>query len=479
MKNLLIGRKAEKIILQEAIESSEAEMIAVIGRRRVGKTFLIQTVYKNQLAFEVTGLQNANKKEQLENFVLQLTQVSGNTFPIKPPTSWLQAFALLITYLKQKSTTEKQVVFFDELPWMATHKSGFLKGLSYFWNSWAVKHNIVVVICGSAASWMIQKVVNNKGGLHNRITRQIHLSPFTLAETEAYLNARNVQFDRYQIIQMYMALGGIPHYLKEIKKGRSAVQNINQICFAPRAWLKEEFSRLYPALFANSENHISIIRALSTKWKGLTRSEISHLSKVTEGGSLSRVLEELIHSGFITSYRPYGKKKKTKLYRLTDEYSMFYLKFMEGKEYEGKDIWNHLSQTQLYKSWSGYAFESLCLKHIPQIKKALNISGIYSLSSSFTYKGTKEEEGTQIDLLIDRKDGVINLFEVKFYNEPFIINKEYANNLMQKKRVFKTVSKTNKQLFFVLITTFGLTPNSHSMHLIAQTLTLDDLFLEA
>ena len=234
---------------------------------------------------------------------MQLTQVSENTFPIKPPTSWLQAFALLITYLKQKSTTEKQVVFFDELPWMATHKSGFLKGLSYFWNSWAVKHNIVVVICGSAASWMIQKVVNNKGG------------------------------------------------------------------------------------------------------------------------SLSRVLEELIHSGFITSYRPYGKKKKTKLYRLTDEYSMFYLKFMEGKEYEGKGIWNHLSQTQLYKSWSGYAFESLCLKHIPQIKKALNISGIYSLSSSFTYKGNKEKEGTQIDLLIDRKDGVINLFEVKFYNESFIINK--------------------------------------------------------
>ncbi len=478
MKNLLIGRKEEKAVLQEAIESSESEMIAVIGRRRVGKTFLIQSVYDKQLAFEVTGLQNANKKEQLENFVLQLTQVSENTFPIKPPTSWLQAFALLITYLKQKPTTEKQVVFFDELPWMATHKSGFLKGLSYFWNSWAVKQNIVVVICGSAASWMIQKVVNNRGGLHNRITRQIHLSPFTLIETEAYLKARNLQFDRYQIVQMYMALGGIPHYLKEIKKGRSAVQNINQICFAQRAWLKEEFSRLYPALFANAENHIAIIRALSTKWKGLTRSEISQLSKVTEGGSLSRVLEELIHSGFITSYRPYGKKKKTKLYRLTDEYSMFYLKFMEDKEYEGKDIWNHLSQTQLYKSWSGYAFESLCLKHIPQIKKALNISGIYSLSSSFTYKGNKEEAGTQIDLLIDRKDGVINLCEVKFYNEPFIINKEYANNLIQKKRVFKTISKTNKQLFFVLITTFGLTPNSHSMHLIAQTLTLDDLFLE-
>lgn len=478
MKKVFIGRKAESKILKEALQSYEAEMVAVIGRRRVGKTFLIQSVYKNQIAFEVTGIQHATKKEQLENFVLQLAEASNNTFPIKPPTSWLQAFALLITYLKLIQKEEKQVVFFDELPWMATHKSGFLKGLSYFWNSWAVKQNIVVVICGSAASWMIQKVVNNRGGLHNRITKQINLAPFTLLETEAYLKARNLDFDRYQIVQLYMALGGIPHYLKEIKKGRSAVQNINQICFVPNARLKQEFSRLYPALFANAETHISIIRALATKWRGLTRKEIGQLSKVAAGGSLSRVLDELIQSGFISAYRPYGKKKKTKLYRLTDEYSLFYLKFIEGQEHEGKDIWNHLSQTQLYKTWSGYVFESICLKHIPQIKKALDIAGIYSLSSSFYHQGNNNEEGAQIDLLIDRNDGIINLFEVKFYNDTFSINKTYADNLRQKRRVFKNISKTKKQLFFILISTFGLKSNTYSMDLIAQSLTLDDLFIE-
>ncbi len=478
MKNLLIGRKEEIAILQDALDSYESEMVAVIGRRRVGKTFLIQSVYKNQIVFEVTGIQNASKKKQIENFILQLAEISGSPFPIKPPTSWLQVFALLTSYLKPKESSVKQVIFFDELPWMATHKSGFLQGLSYFWNSWAVKQNIVVVICGSAASWMIQKVINNRGGLYNRVTKRIFLSPFTLLETEAYLKARNLQFDRYQIVQIYMALGGIPHYLKEIKGGKSAVQNINQICFTPNAKLKEEFLRLYPALFANAENHIAVIRALATKWQGLTRTEISQLSKVVEGGSLSRVLEELIHSGFISNYRPFGKKKKTRLYRLTDEYSLFYLKFIEGQEHEGKDIWNHLSQTQLYKTWSGYAFENICLKHIPQIKKALDIAGIYSLSSSFYHKGNEKEEGAQIDLLIDRKDGVINLFEIKFYNEDFVINKANADNLMQKRRVFKTVTKTNKQLFFVLITTFGLKTNGHSMNLIAQTLTLNDLFLE-
>lgn len=478
MEKLFIGRKEEIAILQDALQSHESEMVAVVGRRRVGKTFLIQSVYQDRIIFEVTGLQNATKKEQLESFVLQLGEASGSAFPIKPPASWLQAFALLITFLKEKQGTEKQVVFFDELPWMATHKSGFLNGLSYFWNTWAVKQNIVVVICGSAASWMIQKVVNNKGGLHNRITKQINLAPFTLAETEAYLTTRNIQFDRYQIIQLYMALGGIPHYLKEIKGGISAVQNINQICFVPNAPLKGEFLRLYPALFVNAENHIAVIRALATKWHGLTRKEISQFSNVVEGGSLSRVLSELIQSGFISGYRPFGKKKKTKRYRLTDEYSLFYLKFIENQEHEGKNVWNHLSQTQLYKTWSGYAFESICLKHIPQIKKALSIAGIYSISSSFYHKGNEAEEGAQIDLLIDRNDGVINLFEIKFYNEPFLIDKSYAESLMQKRRVFKAVTKTNKQLFFVLITTFGLTPNAHSMNLIAQALTLDDLFLE-
>lgn len=476
MKDLFIGREKEAQILLEAVESYESELVAVIGRRRVGKTYLINSVYKDRIVFEVTGIQKATKKEQLENFMLQLAEAYGLGLPLQTPSSWLQAFALLIGFLKKLDSTEKKVVFLDELPWLATHKSGFLKGLSYFWNSWAVKHHIIVVICGSAASWMIQKVVNDRGGLHNRITKQIDLAPFTLKETEAYLKARKVKLDRYQILQIYMALGGIPHYLKEVKNGKSAVQNINQICFVPNARLKHEFLRLYPALFANAEKHIAIIRALATKWQGLTRKELSKLSSIPEGGSLSRVLNELEYSGFISTYRPYGKKKKQHLYRLTDEYSLFYLKFIEGKAYEGMNIWHHLSQTQLYKTWSGYAFENICLKHIPQIKNALGISGIYSLSSSFYHAGNKVQKGAQIDLLIDRKDQVINLFEIKFYNDNFTITKAYAENLKSKQQVFKTVTKTNKQLFFILITTFGLTNNEYSMDLISQVLTKDDLF---
>lgn len=478
METLLIGRAEEQEILSDALQSNEAEMVAVIGRRRVGKTFLIKTVYEKAMVFEVAGIQNAAKQEQLQNFIIQLTKYSGAKLPINVPNTWLEAFFLLATHLDTLDFSEKKVVFLDELPWLATHKSGFLNGLSWFWNSWAVNKNIVVVICGSAASWMIKKVVNNRGGLYNRVTKRIYLLPFNLRETETYLQSRNIYLDRYQITQLYMALGGIPHHLKEVKNGKTATQNINQICFSPNGLLRDEFLRLYPALFAHADNHISIIRTLANKPQGLTRSEIIELSKVPLGSSATRTLEELEHSGFISAYRSYRKNTNAKLYRLTDEYSLFYLKFIEGMQYEGKDTWHHLSQTQAYKTWSGYAFESICLKHIPQIKRALGINGIHSVSSAFYYKGTSNTKGTQIDLLIDRKDRAINLIEIKFYDEPFAITKSYAENLRNKRSVFKDVTNTSKQLFTTFISTFGLKNNQYSLGLIAQSLTLDDLFLE-
>ena len=476
MTKTLIGRKKEQGILNKALESEEAEMIAVIGRRRVGKTFLITTTYQGRIDFKISGIQNAPRSEQLLNFATRLLEVAPTALVVTPPANWLEAFILLIAYLKQKDQKEKLVVFFDELPWMATHKSGFLRGLSFFWNSWAVEQNIVVVICGSAASWMINKVIRHKGGLHNRVTRRIHLKPFTLAETEAYLTHRHIYFDRYQLIQLYMAMGGIPHYLKEIQSGKSAVQNIDVICFSEMGLLNDEFSNLYMALFDNPDYHIAIIRALATIQKGMSRTAILATTKLSDGGGISKVLEELEQSSFISSYRPFGKKKKEKLYRLTDEYSLFYLRFIENNQQEGEDIWQMLSQTQGWKSWSGYAFENVCLKHLPQIKKALGITGMYSVSASFMKKGNTEEVGTQIDLIIDRNDHVINLFEIKFYNTEFSITKSYAKNLRTKISIFQETTKTKKQIFLTLISTFGLHHNKHSLGLITSDLDMEVLF---
>jgi AAA+ ATPase superfamily predicted ATPase len=473
----IIGREEEQQILRKTLVSKQPEMVAVLGRYRVGKTFLIQSVFKDNIAFEITGTQNAPKDEQLLNFTYEISKISQNPFPIQPPKSWMEAFILLIKLLEQRQTAEKQVIFFDEVPWLATPKSGFLRALGFFWNSWAVKQNIVVVICGSATSWMIQKVVNHTGGLHNRITKSIHLAPFTLLETELYLKNREIYLDRYQIVQLYMAIGGIPHYLNAVDgNGKSAAQHIDNICFSKNGLLKNEFFRLYPSLFSNADNHIAIIKTLAKSRLGLTRKKIIDNAKLPNGGGLTKALEELEHSGFISTYYPFSKKKKEKLFRLTDEYSLFYLQFMEDKIHEDENIWMRLSQTQQYKTWSGYAFESICLKHIPQVKKALGISGVYALSSTFYKRATKTEKGTQIDLLLDINDHIINLFEIKFYNETFSLTKKYANELREKQRIFKVTTQTKKQINWSMITTFGLKHNEHSLGLVQNVLTLDDLF---
>lgn len=476
MSASIVGRKEEQKILAQALQAQEAELIAITGRRRVGKTFLVTSVYHDHFAFELTGVQNGLLEAQLQNFTDQLTEFAKPKMPIKPPQTWSDAFRLLRDYLQTEGLNTRKVLFFDELPWLSGQKSGFLEAFGYFWNSWASRQNVVIVICGSAASWIIQRVVNDRGGLHNRITKRIDLEPFTLAETDTYLQSNGIFFDKYQIVQLYMAMGGIPHYLKEIDPALSAVQNIDKICFSKKGLLSDEFNRLYPSLFANADNHITVVRTLSQKKQGMTRSQISELGKLPNGGGLSKLLEELVQSGFISDYFPLGKKKKEKLYRLTDEYSLFYLQFIERHRFQGGNIWQHLSQTPTYKTWSGYAFESICLKHVDRIKQALGISGIYTFAASFHKKGTDTEEGAQIDMVFDRNDHTINLFEIKFYNKPFTISKDYAEQLRQTLWQFQTETKTLKQVNWIFITTFGLVSNAHALGLVAKTLTLEDLF---
>lgn len=478
MEELFVGRIEEKKILEKARLSQEAELVAVIGRRRVGKTYLIRSAYKNHIKFEMTGIQNGSLAEQLQHFTNRLNFHVKPTIPFQVPANWLDAFQVLSVYFDSVNLAEKIVLFFDELPWIATRRSGFLKAFGLFWNSWASQNNVVIVICGSAASWMIQKVVRDKGGLHNRITKRIQLEPFNLAETQAYFNSKSFNLDPYQIVQIYMALGGIPHYLKEVTGGQSAAQNIDRIFFSRGGFLKEEFSLLYPALFENSEQHVKIIKLLGAKWQGLTRKELIEEGKFSDGGSVSKILEELIYSGFIKTFYNYGKRKKGVIYRLMDEYSIFYLKFIENKRLEEKGMWKKFSQTQTYKIWTGFAFENVCLKHISQIKKALGISGVYSETSTYLSKQVEGRSGIQIDLLVDRNDHVINLFELKFYNSDFRISKDYAKELRTKRTTFKENTKTRKQIFWTLITTFGLEVNEHSIGLIDQVLTMDALFEE-
>lgn len=471
MKKKIIGRDTEISFLNDIYKSENADLLTITGRRRVGKTFLVKSVFHQKIDFELTGILQANLSQQLQNFSYSLNR---NSTKIKVQAkNWLEAFFLLSKNLEKRKSKRKKVVFIDEFPWLDTHKSNFLAAFDWFWNSWAVNQNILVIICGSAATWIIKNIINNKGGLHNRVTKRLHLKPFTLKETEIFLKSKKVNLSRFQIVQLYSAIGGIPHYLNEVKPGESAMQSIQRICFDQNGLLVNEFHNLYKALFSNYEFHEKVVFALAKKHKGLTRGEILSLAKISDGGTFSSVLNELELSGFISSLTPFQKTKKDTLYRLTDEFSLFYIKFMFRK----KNVnWNQLAQTQTWKTWSGYAFENLCIKHENQIKSALGIASVYTEFTSFYKKADANSSGTQIDLLINRNDGIINVIEIKFTDRTFILSKSYAEELRKKLNVFQENSDVKKTLFLTLITAFGTPESINYTGLIQQQLSLENLF---
>ena len=473
----IIGRRDELEVLKKALDSREAELIAIYGRRRIGKTYLIRNYYEDRIAFDLTGMNEGTLSAQLLQFSKSLQQATNAPLPLTPPDSWVNAFTALAQMLKTLSKRKKWVVFFDEFPWLNSRKSGFLEAFDHFWNTWASRQpHLIVVICGSAASWMIDNIVNAKGGLHNRITRSIRLLPFNLLETKDYLNSLSVKLDNYQILQLYMALGGVPHYLRNVERGQSATQTINKICFTKTGTLRDEFDNLYQSLFEHADNHVKTVQALSKTSKGLTRQEIIDTCGFSSGGGTTNMLNELEQSGFIQSAVPYKKTSREAIYRLVDEFSLFHLRFMDGIKITGDDMWTRMSNTNAYKIWCGMSFEAICLKHIPQIKKALGISGVHSEESPWRYSGTKNAEGAQIDLLIDRADRTINVCEMKFYTDEFTIDKAYATELDRKMHVLREQTKTKKSLFLTFITTYGVKKNEYSDKLVHKSLTMDLFF---
>ena len=469
----IIGREREIAILNSIYNSDRSEFTAMYGRRRVGKTFLIRSALKNKFTFQIIGLANATLKQQLANFNLTLSK-NDTRNDYEPAKDWLTAFSQLTNYLNTKKG--KKLIFIDELPWFDTRNSKFIQALEHFWNSWAsTRSDIKLIVCGSATSWMINKLINDKGGLHNRITKKIKLLPFTLHECEKYLYSKKINLDRYQIIQLYMSIGGIPFYWDEVKVGLSAMQNIENICFSETGLLQNEFENLYRSLFNNYDKHIKIVKTLAKKSKGLNRDEVIKLSGLPNAGSTTRLLDELEESGFIRKYTPFGNKLRNSLYQLVDFYSHFYLKFIANTQVRNTNNWLNTIDTPKYRAWSGYAYEQICMYHLPQIKNKLGISGVYTTISSWRNKN--QEQGAQIDLIIDRMDNIINLCEMKFSINPFIINKKYAEELRNKIGIFKTETRTRKSVFLTMITTYGVKQNIHSIGLFQNEMMMNDLFV--
>jgi uncharacterized protein len=470
----IVGRKKEIQRLDTLVQSKKSEFLAIYGRRRVGKTFLVREYFDYTFDFQISGLANADTAQQLFNFDTALHKQSDLTFDT-PSANWLLAFQRLMEHLENKTHLGKKIVFFDELPWFDTLGADFVMGLEHFWNSFASnRRDILLIVCGSAASWMVNTLINNSGGLHNRVTQTMKITPFTLKETEAMLMAKNCILDRYQIVQLYMAMGGIPYYLDAVQPELSAAQNIQQLFFDPAAQLKNEFFNLYRSLFRKHEIYERIVEVLSTKTEGLQRSEIIKLTDKGSGGTLTKVLADLEESGFICSYTAFDNKRKNVLYRLSDYYTAFYFKFIRDGQYQGGSSWINGIDHPAQRAWQGFTFEQICIDHVQQVKKAIGISGVQT--NNVAWRGTDGEKSAQIDLVIDRRDQVISLCECKFSMDTFYIDKEYAAQLRSKISTFKGATKTRKSVFLTMITTYGTAKNQYANLLVQNDVTMDDLF---
>ena len=471
--NNLIGRVKEIQQLTDYTNSDKAEFLVVYGRRRVGKTFLIKQFFKDTFTFYLSGAENASKEQQLFNFTTALNKCSGLEF--SPIDSWQKAFVQLENWLQSVKTHGRKVIFIDELPWLDNAKSGFFSAFEYFWNSYASsKKEIFLVVCGSATSWIMNKLIRNRGGLHNRVTRQILLQPFTLNEIEQFLKSKKIVLSRFQIAECYMIMGGIPYYLEQLEKQYSLEQNIDNLFFSKTGVLRDEFSKIYSSLFKSPQKYMQIIEILAQKRKGLLREEIVKCLQIPDGGGLTTILEELALCGFISINNNFSTTKNNKLYQLTDFYSLFYIHFIKDKKITDKNFWTNTLNTPSHNTWAGFSFELLCQLHIEQIRRRLGINGV--ITYTLSWRSRNEDNGVQIDLIIDRNDNVINVCEIKFSRKEFVITKDYDQNLRNKVWTFAEETHTKKAVHTTMLTTYGVKRNEYWGNIQSEIL-LDDLFV--
>ena len=473
----MIGREKEISELMTRYDKKDAELVAVYGRRRVGKTYLVDETFKGRITFRHAGLSPVEMDERSSErplkMQLQAFYYSLISYGMKKdhcPSDWLEAFFMLETYLQEKDDGGRQLIFLDEFPWMDTPKSGFITAFEAFWNNWACHRNVMVVVSGSATSWMKDKLINNHGGLYGRVTCEIKLEPFTLRECELLLNEAGVKFSRYDIVQTYMILGGIPFYLNYLKRGYSLAQNIDELFFTKGAKLNMEYDRLFASVFTNPQMMKEIIRFLNTSSCGFTRKEIALKTGYSEGGTLTA----LIASDFIIKYVPFGLGKRAEHYKLVDPFCIFYLDFVDKQDSLHEGFWLQNVNSQQIVTWRGYAFENVCFNHIKQIKESLEIGGIASTQSAWTKSGNAEL-GTQIDMIISRKDNVVNMCEIKFYSDDFEVDKKYDGVLRNRQKLLSEVIPKKSTVQNTLITTFGIKDNEYRWSF-DRVITMDGLF---
>jgi len=468
----MVGRIKEQRRLRELYDSEESEFVVVYGRRRIGKTYLVRETFDGAFAFCHSGLARSGMMKQLQQFRCSLKEYGHDRCPRL--TNWIDAFDELKVVVKN-SDLQRKVLFIDEMPWMDTPKSGFVSAFENFWNGWAsARKDVLLVVCGSATSWIIEKVMKNKGGLHDRTTEEIALAPFTLHECEEYAESRGLNYSRRMVMETYMVLGGVPYYWRMLRRGMSPAQDFDELFFGSVGRLRREFDELYASLFKRKEPYVSIVTALGSKDGGLTRDELVDMTGLTDGGRFGRYLEELEECGFIRRFQAMGMKTKGAVYQLMDCYTLFYLRFVRGCGGTDSRQWTDRLETPEYYNWAGHAFEHVCLLHIRNIKRALEIGGVRT--AEYAWRGTDDRgKKAQIDMLIDRNDGIIDICEMKYTHEPYALTESEWNRICVRRKALRDSSSTSKAIHVIMVTDQPMVQNAWSKE-ISGVVTSDDLF---
>ena len=471
----MIGRKKEIGLLLKAAESGQSEFVAVYGRRRVGKTFLVRETFNSRFVFQHAGVANSGTRIQLERFRQSLIESGHRTCPVL--RTWFQAFDELKAVVNS-SVAVKKVLFIDEMPWMDKPNANFIPALENFWNAWAsARKDILLIICGSATSWMLNKVIHSRGGLHNRVTVRIPLRPFCLSECEELAKSMGLETTRYQLTQYYMALGGVPYYWNHLQAGLSVAQNMDALFFAGEDRLEGEFRELFASLFTKDAPYVRIVESLCARRLGLTRDEIASWAHLSNSGTLTKYLSELEQCGFVRRYRMEGKRVRDSIYQLVDNLTLFHFRFVRENRDDDRRFWSNSADSPVLRAWQGLSFELVCLEHVEQMKQALQIGGVHSRNYAWQCRHPQDdtEKGAQIDLLIDRDDGIVNLCEMKFAGKEYVLTSADDEAMRSKKAAFKRETRTRKAVHVTYVTTFGLSPNCYAGE-VQSEVTLDDLF---
>lgn len=474
MEQALIARKSECEQIRRCLSSGRSEFVIVCGRRRIGKTFLVDSYFRGLYDFTFVGSHKATTQVQLRRFAKALREHSNKEY--KPFSDWYDAFNALEDYISSLPEGRKKVLFIDEMPWIDTRRSIFANALEDFWNGWANRRSdILLIASGSATSWMADNLISNQGGLHNRITQRIFLRPFTLGETEEYVRSHGGEWTRYDIVRCYMFTGGVPYYLSLLDFSRSVSQNIDALCFDENGALRREYDELYNALFTNAESYIKVVELLYHNKAGMERKEIARATRMN-GVHINTILRNLVTCDFLSCRQLFGKQNAM-VYRLKDFYTLFYLKFIAGNNNLDRQWWTHHIADPGVRAWEGLTFEIVCMEHHEQVKRALGISGMATAVSTWRSDGDEENNlpGSQVDMIIDRTDRIIHLCEVKFSEGVYNITAEYERRLRQRQALFILKTKTKKTVVHTFITTYGIGHGKHS-GIIHSEITINELF---